>query len=268
MDLGENEEPCSGPELAALIEALLLVAAEPSTLEQLACGAGVTVPEVETALATLERDEGRGWVIQRHQGTAQLATAPRFAGQVRRFLGLERETRLSAPALETLAIVAYQQPVTRAEVEAVRGVDCAGVMATLHGRGLIEAIGRLETVGHPIQYGTTPVFLGHFGLRSLAELPALGEVEGRDAGLLLQSTVAAAGLDDGARHDQAGAVIGEDGYVDTRSPLADTTSDRTVPPGHGAANGADVDSQSEIARQPFMPDWATGPTHEETPPPN
>jgi segregation and condensation protein B len=184
--------PPPGPELDALIEALLLVAPEPATIEQLAQGAGVAVPDVEAALARLERADGRGWVVQRHRGTAQLATAPRFAPHVRRFLGLERETRLSAPALETLAIVAYQQPVTRAEVEAVRGVDCAGVLATLHGRGLIEAVGRLETVGHPIQYGTTPAFLRHFGLRSLEELPPLGEVEGRDAGVVLASAVAAA----------------------------------------------------------------------------
>jgi segregation and condensation protein B len=175
-----------------LIEALLLVAPEPTTAADLARGAGVAVADVEAALATLEDNPGRGWRVQRHRGTVQLATAPRFAPQVRRFLGLEREARLSAPALETLAIVAYRQPVTRAELEAVRGVDCAGVLATLHGRGLIEPVGRLETVGHPIQYGTTPAFLRHFGLRSLAELPPLGEVEGRDAAVLLEAAVAAA----------------------------------------------------------------------------
>jgi segregation and condensation protein B len=104
---------------------------------------------------------------------------------------LEREARLSSAALEVLAVIAYRQPVTRAEVEAVRGVDCAGVLATLHGRELIEAVGRLETVGHPIQYGTTPSFLRHFGLRSLAELPPLGDVEGKDAGVLLEAALLA-----------------------------------------------------------------------------
>ncbi len=187
----------SGPELEALIEALLLVAPEPATLDELARGAGVTTAEVEAAVTALEAGAGRGWVVQRHRGAVQLATAPRFATQVRRFLGLERETRLSGAALETLAIVAYQQPVTRAEVEAVRGVDCAGVLATLHGRGLIEAVGRLETVGHPIQYGTTPEFLRHFGLRSLGDLPPLGEVEGRDARVLLEAAVAAAEMEGG-----------------------------------------------------------------------
>lgn len=184
--------PPTPAELAALIEALLLVTPEPATIEQLASGADVAAAAVETALAALEAGDGRGWFLQRHRDTVQLATHPRFAVQVRRFLGLERETRLSAPALETLAIVAYQQPVTRAEVEAVRGVDCSGVLATLHGRGLIESVGRLDTVGHPLQYGTTPAFLRHFGLRSLDALPPLGEVEGRNADIVLASVVAAA----------------------------------------------------------------------------
>ncbi len=187
--------PPPGPELEALIEALLLVAPQPVTTEELARGAGVHVAHVEAALAALEATSDRGWVIQRHRGTVQLASAPRFAGHIRRFLGLDREARLSAAALETLAIIAYQQPVTRAEIEAVRGVDCAGVLATLHGRGLIEATGRLPTVGNPIQYGTTPDFLRHFGLSSLDALPPLGEVEGRDARVVLDAAVAAAGLD-------------------------------------------------------------------------
>lgn len=184
--------PPPGPELEALIEALLLVAPQPATVDELARGAGVAASDVEAALSALEAADGRGWVVQRHRGTVQLATAPRFAAHVRRFLNLDRETRLSPAALETLAIVAYRQPVTRGEIEAVRGVDCAHILATLHGRGLIEQTGRLETVGHPIQYGTTPDFLRHFGLRSLADLPPLGEVAGRDAGVLLEAAVASA----------------------------------------------------------------------------
>jgi segregation and condensation protein B len=195
LDLDVLDGPPPGPELTALIEALLLVAPEPATPETLAEGAGVVVAHVEAALSDLERADGRGWVIQRHAGTVQLATAPRFAAQVRRFLGLEREAHLSAAALETLAIVAYQQPVTRAEVEAVRGVDCAGMLAKLHERGLLEAVGRLPSVGNPIQYGTTPEFLRHFGLRSLADLPPLGTVEGRDARDALEAAVAAEALE-------------------------------------------------------------------------
>ena len=191
-----GEPPLDETELAALIEALLLVANEAPTVDQLAQVAGVTVEQVDAAIVRLIAADHRGWVILRHLDTVQLASAPRFAEPIRRFLGLERETRLSGAALETVAIVAYQQPVTRAEIEAVRGVDCAGVLATLHARGLIEAVGRLDSVGHPIQYGTTPAFLRHFGLQSLADLPPLGDVEGRDARILLEAAMVEAASDE------------------------------------------------------------------------
>lgn len=191
--LGAFDSP-SGPELSALIEALLLVAPEPATVSELAKGAGVGTDDIERALDDLEQAPERGWVVQRHLGRVQLATAPRFAEQVRRFLGLDREARLSPAALETLAIIAYQQPVTRTEIDAVRGVDSSGVLATLHDRGLIETAGRRPTVGNPFEYHVTPNFLRHFGLRSLAELPPLGDIEGRDARTALDAAVAAAAL--------------------------------------------------------------------------
>ena len=197
LEIPATDGPPPGPERAALIEALLLAAATPPTVEDLAAGAGLTAAEVETALAELEQADARGWVVQRHGATLQLATAPRFAAYVRRFLRLEREARLSPAALEALAIVAYQQPVTRAEIEAIRGVDCSGVLATLHARSLVESVGRLATPGNPIQYGTTPDFLRHFGLRSLADLPPLGEVDGRDARAALEAATAAVEFDAG-----------------------------------------------------------------------
>jgi segregation and condensation protein B len=182
----------SGSELVALVEALLLVSPEPVSVAHLARGAEVDVGAIEEALAELETASSRGWIIQRHAETVQISTAPRFAEQIRRFLGLERETKLSSAALETLAIVAYQQPVTRSEIEAVRGVDSSGVLSTLMSRGLVEIVGRLATVGNPMQYGTTPGFLLHFGMGSLADLPPLGLVDGRDIANALQSAVAAA----------------------------------------------------------------------------
>jgi segregation and condensation protein B len=118
---------------------------------------------------------------------------------VRRFLGLDREARLSGASLETLAIVAYQQPVTKAEIEAVRGVDCSGVLHTLLQRGLVEQVGRLTAPGNPIQYGTTPDFLLHFGLRSLADLPPLGQVQGQDVRGTLEAVIAAAELEPGSQ---------------------------------------------------------------------
>jgi segregation and condensation protein B len=92
---------------------------------------------------------------------------------VERFLGLEATSRLSRAALETLAIIAYQQPVTRPSVDAVRGVNSDGVMKSLLSKGLIQEIGRTEGPGRPILYGTTPDFLQHFGLNTLGELPPL-----------------------------------------------------------------------------------------------
>lgn len=174
-------------ELGAMVEALLLVATEPPTLDELAAGAEVPRDEIERALTWLEQQDDRGWIVQRHGRRIHLATAPRFADKVRLFLGLDREAKLSSASLETLALVAYQQPITRAEIESVRGVDSSGVLAKLHARGLVEPVARLATVGNPIQYGTTAEFLNHFGLRSLADLPPLGDIGGKDGKELLQS---------------------------------------------------------------------------------
>ncbi len=176
-------------ELPALIEALLLVASGPVAIADLAEVAGARLDEIDLAVSRLTEIENRGWVVQRHQDQVQLATAPRFAGHIRRFLGLEREARLSSAALETVAIVAYQQPVTRSTIEAVRGVDSTGVIATLLSRGLVEAGGRAETPGQPYQYVTTPVFLQHFGLSSLDDLPPLGSSDGVALGDVLQAKV-------------------------------------------------------------------------------
>lgn len=181
----------SAQELPALLEALLLVAPEPAEVSDLAAAAGVSLPEVEDALSAMQTDESRGLAIVRHKGTVHLASAPRFAREVRRFLRLERETRLSGAALETLALIAYRQPVTRAEIESLRGVDSSGVLATLHARGLIEVAGRLPTVGNPNQYVTAVEFLRQFGLTSLAELPSLEELVGRAADRLFEQFSAA-----------------------------------------------------------------------------
>lgn len=175
-----SEIDLSPEELIALLEALLLVAPSPATPGELAAAAGVSTARVEEALVEMAAESQRGWAVVRHQDTVHLSSAPRFAPQVRRFLRLERETRLSGAALETLALIAYRQPVTRAEIDALRGVDSSGVLSTLHARGLIEIAGRLTTVGNPIQYATSVEFLRQFGLSSLAELPPLDAI-GTDA---------------------------------------------------------------------------------------
>jgi segregation and condensation protein B len=178
LGLSEYTRPA---DLPALLEALLLVSPEPADLRDLANATGVTEQDVGRALDQMNGETGRGWVVVRHQRTAHLSSAPRFAAQVRRFLRLERETRLSGAALETLALIAYRQPVTRAEIDALRGVDSSGVVAKLHARGLVEIVGRLPTVGNPMQYATSLEFLQQFGLNSLAELPPLEELSPRAA---------------------------------------------------------------------------------------
>jgi len=167
--------------LDARVEALLFVAAEPPTVAQLARALEVPAEAIEEALRTLaDRLRERGLRLQRQGDRVQLVTAPEAAEDVRRFLGLSGGPRLSTAALETLAIIAYRQPITRAEIEAIRGVNCDGVLRTLLARGLIEEVGRAEGPGRPILYGTTMLFLQHFGLRSLADLPPLDGADSQE----------------------------------------------------------------------------------------
>ena len=161
------------------LEAMLFVAGEPVASERLQSALGLDEAGLTAALAGLEASlVGRGLRLQRHGDTAQLVTASDLAGDIERFLGLPAVQRLSHAALETLAVLAYRQPATRAQVEAVRGVDSGGVLQTLLARALIEEVGRLPGPGHPVLYATTPEFLRLFGLASLDELPALAAADG------------------------------------------------------------------------------------------
>ncbi len=169
-------------DLPALLEGLLFVASEPVTSGQLAQVLEMTPTQVEKGLAQLEEQlKGRGLCLQRHAGRVQLTSAPEMADAVERFLGLEATSRLSRAALETLAIIAYQQPVTRPAVDMVRGVNSDGVIKSLLSKGLLQEVGRADGPGRPILYGTTPEFLQHFGLNSLSEMPALDLPDNTDA---------------------------------------------------------------------------------------
>ncbi len=121
----------------------------------------------------LDRDlqNGRGIRLQRHEGRFQLTTAPEMAEEIEKYLGLEATARLSRAALETLAIIAYRQPITRPGVDAIRGVNSDGVLKSLLSKGLIQEMGRTEGPGRPILYGSTQDFLQHFGIDSLDDLP-------------------------------------------------------------------------------------------------
>lgn len=162
------------PEAAALLESMLFVASGPVSLQRLARTLEVSPEVVRGLLRALEAEyAGRGLRLQWSGNEVQLTTAPEAAAVVERFLGLETTSRLSQAALEVLAIVAYMQPATRPEIDDIRGVNSDGALRTLLSRGLLEEVGRRETPGRPILYGTTPDFLQYFGLGSLQELPPL-----------------------------------------------------------------------------------------------
>jgi segregation and condensation protein B len=171
--MSESEKPIP-LDIPAALEALLFVSAEPVASSQLSAVLEISSSEVEQGLIQLDGElKTRGLRLQRHGGRVQLTTAPEMAESVERFLGLEATSHLSRAGLETLAIVAYQQPVTRPQIESIRGVSSDGVMKSLLGKGLVQEVGRTEGPGRPILYGTTPDFLQNFGINSLLDLPPL-----------------------------------------------------------------------------------------------
>lgn len=161
-------------ELAKIIEAILFVSGEPVQLGAVARALEVTELEVSAAAEELASDydyNRRGICLKRFGSHIQLSTRPDYAPQIEKLLQPIQKQSLSQAALETLAVVAYKQPVTRLDIEAVRGVKCDYSVQSLMNKGLIEEVGRKETLGRPILYGTTDAFLSHFGLTSLEDLP-------------------------------------------------------------------------------------------------
>lgn len=164
----------------ARVEALLFVAAGPTEIGPLARALRVTPPQVEEALEKLEAEcLHRGLRLQHDGVGVQLTSAPEFSRDVERFLNLESTAQLTKAALEVLAIVTYEQPVTRPQIDAIRGVNSDSVLKTLLRYGLIDEAGRSEGPGRPILYRTSATFLQHFGLGSLDELPPLPSVNAR-----------------------------------------------------------------------------------------
>ncbi|HEY5728629.1 MAG TPA: SMC-Scp complex subunit ScpB [Anaerolineales bacterium] len=162
--------------LSLKLEAILFVAAEPVTIAQLATAVDVAPSVIERGLNELDASlSTRGLRLQRHAGRVQLTTAPQLAELIERFLGLEAITHLSRAALETLAIISYQQPVTRPQIDSIRGVNSDSMMKSLLNKGLILESGRADGPGRPILYSTTPEFLQHFGLNSILEMPPLAK---------------------------------------------------------------------------------------------
>ncbi len=160
--------------LEGQIEAILYVAGEPVAIAQLAEWLEVSIEQTGHAVARLiAQFQHRGITVLRHEDRVQFVTSVLAAPVVRRMLGQSGATKLSNAVSEVLTIIAYRQPVTRAQIEAIRGVDCSTLVRQLQIRELVADVGRLDTVGRPVLFATTDHFLRQFGLSSLKELPPL-----------------------------------------------------------------------------------------------
>lgn len=210
--------------LKGILEALLFVAAEPIPVTRfLALLGAVTKQDVDQALASLAQDyeqEGRGLQLAEVAGGYRIVTKAEFAPWLKRLEKVKSPSKLSRSALESLAIIAYKQPIVRAEVEQIRGVETSGVIRTLLERKLVRIVGRKEEPGRPIMYGTTKFFLEHFGLRDLSQLPPLREFkelgESEQAMLPIDDVVAV----DGEPRLQVAEASGEGLSEDTTEPVA------------------------------------------------
>ena len=160
----------------AALEAVLFASGDPISIDRLSQTFEIKPEEVEKYIAELEKrysEQYSGFYVVRLENTYQLVTREEFAPYIKTAFDIKRRTPLSPAALEVLAVIAYNQPVTRAFIEQVRGVDCSGVVTTLVEKGLIEERGRLELPGRPLLYGTTKTFLRSFSLSDLSDLPPL-----------------------------------------------------------------------------------------------
>jgi segregation and condensation protein B len=181
-------------ELKSAIEAILFIAGNPLSVDRFKnLFENATQEQIETQLAALKHDyESRdaGIMLAEIAGGYQLVTRPENAAWLRKFRSVKVSTKLSKPALETLAIVAYKQPITRTEAEAIRGVNIGGIVRNLIERRLVKIVGKKDVPGKPMLYGTTPEFLQYFGLKDLSSLPTLKEFQELEAGEEIMEEVA------------------------------------------------------------------------------
>ena len=227
------------------IREILSTAAEKGEEEAVKAFKKVKDAEIENVLTELEKDHaesGRSYFLACVAGSWQFVTRPEYMPWLRTLFGVKtRPPRLSAPALETLAIVAYRQPITRAEIEQVRGVAVDGVVATLLERGLIENAGRAEVIGRPMTYATTPLFLEYFGLRNLDELPAADELR-RIPVQRPDALVTAEGAEGSSNGE--GLATAPEGEKPTIEPAAtDTESSAVSPEPSGTATASNPESE-------------------------
>ncbi len=169
--------------LSAAVEAILFASGEPVDSPKLMNALDIEIDELESAAAALKKRLDKpesGIALIKVGASYQLCAKEEYIGNIRTVLDLRKRTPLSQAAMEVLAVIAYNQPVTRAYVEQVRGVDCSGVISSLTEKGLLEERGRLELPGRPLLYGTTENFLRCFKLSSLDELPKLADENSKD----------------------------------------------------------------------------------------
>lgn len=191
-------------ELTSAFEAVLFSGGEPQSIDRFSQVFDITPEKVVKVMEALEKrlnEQKSGLELLRLDNTYQLATKAEYADYIKKMFDIRRRTPLSPAALEVLAVVAYNQPVTKSFIEQVRGVDCSGVVTTLVEKGLIEERGRLELPGKPLLYGTTKNFLRCFGINDLSELPPLPKNENAE-----ESTAEQIPLDEEPAAETSGSV--------------------------------------------------------------
>ncbi len=180
QETAEGQPSLSEEEARPVVEALLFATTEPMSLARIAgIMPGIPQPALRRVIAGLQAsydEEGRGIQIVEVAGGWQMATRKQHAPYLEKLFHQKKRTPLSPSALETLAIIAYKQPIIRAEIEAIRGVDSSGVIRALSDAGLVRIVGKKDVIGHPSLYGTTDDFLRVFGLRRLADLPSIRDL--------------------------------------------------------------------------------------------
>lgn len=179
-------------DIESAVEAILFASGEPVSIGRIAAVLAVEeslISDISKNLEDKYKFERRGIRLIRLEDSLQLCSAPEYADTIRLALETRKQPQLSQPALEVLAVVAYFQPVTRAYIEQVRGVDCGYTINLLTERGLIESAGRLQAPGRPVLYKTTPVFLRTFGISDIEELPPMPDMENEGDQMKIQSAI-------------------------------------------------------------------------------
>jgi len=237
------------------LEALLFATDSPLTSGRLkSIFPEMSAAELKAALAELEAEyeaAGHAFTVVEFGGGWQIATRPEYAPLIEKLLKTRKYARLSRAGLEVLAIIAYRQPITRLEIDEIRGVQSSGALATLQERNLVTVVGRSEAVGHPLLYGTTREFLGHLGLKGLSQLPDLPTleemVENRDDLRAFASQFGEELSDEDLERLRSAGEVGDEGGDGTdEAAAADAGTDDEVGE-NGADDGADGEPAADEA---------------------